>query len=727
MTSPAKGPAAPISGNAEGQASGDLQVNTPENPEKVTEEQTSSESKQKPWQLIPKLEVGAGWGSNGLRTGHLFDGSFGKIGDFTNKHFGIGLLTNANGGKVQFRFGGMVNWDWQTGNNKTFGSTYHHVSLGPVLEANFRKGWESITGENWSPFGYLGVGAGLGVGHGTGTLNDGLLHTQTGLASYFNAYLNVVNFSIGKVQIGMNFDYRNTHIRADGGNGNWPVAHNLGFTIDFQPSVKKMTRVVHEEVPVCNDDRMVIPDLAAEVAKLQAENEEQLAKVDGLRYYLENLPKNPFNEANVKKAWQLGYVAEALQTKMGGKDISTENIGKIQIAVKEAHKAEGGTEVAAIVEATGLEEADVKAIWVGAETQIANEKGFWDLPPDINIDEEALAKAKEINPDEDCEDVESLRHDLEDWRLALSKRNAALEQQYRRALHLAGLVLGEEVVQVGKVFKATLLRIDTPNFYTAKPSESQVSAMKSAAAGKSPENPGTIEEYLAVAGSKARNKRVFFLPDIEAEKLKNFADWMNGKARLEGEERHSKFLQDKGIKSAQITEEEVLKEYNDWVKTLGIMVVGHTDSRASDAYNQALSERRAEFIKQSLIFFGVSADRVQAYGAGEKYPITPENKVRGKARQAAQLKNRRVEFVPVETDPHSTGMDREKLDEEHHDASKDPVPAKKDATDKAGSEKAKAESKSSDPEKKDTGEKDKPKRPAKPKVPATDLPPVGNN
>ncbi len=710
MTSPAKGPNAPVSGNAQLEASGDVQVNTPD---KVTEDQTS-DTTQKPWQLIPKLELGAGWGSNGKRTGHLFDGSFGKIGDFGNKHLGLGLLTNANGGKVQFRFGGMLNWDWQTGNNKTFGSTYHHVTLGPVAELNFRKGWEGITGENWSPLGYLGVGAGLGVGHGTGTLNDGLLHKQTGLASYFNAYLNVVNFSVGKVQVGLNFDYRNTHIRADGGDSNWPVAHNLGFTIDFQPSVKKMKQVVIEKVPVCDDDRSRIPDLAAEVAKLKAENELALAKVDGLRYYLENLPKNPFDEANVQKAWQLGYVAEALQAKLGGKEITTENIGKIQIAVKEAHKAEAGSEIAVIAKATGLTEEEVKPIWVGAETQIAGEKGFWELPPDVSVDEAALAKAMELNPDEDCRDVEDLRSDLDNWRLGLSRRNAALEQQYRRALHLAGLVLGEEVMQVGKVFQATLLRVDTPNFVTAKPTESQVSAITSAAATKSPDSPGSVEEYMAVAGSKSKSKRVFLLPQEEAEKLKNFADWMNGKARLQGEERHSKFLADRGVKTAQITEEEILKEYNDWVKSLAIMVVGHTDSRSSDAYNQKLSERRAEYIRQSLIFFGVNADRVQAFGAGEKYPITPESKVKGEARTAARVKNRRVEFVPVETDPTSTGMDRSKL-EEHHDASKDVAPS---------DTKAPSEPKS-DPAKKDAGKKEKPKRPDKPVVPPTDIP-TGN-
>jgi len=78
----------------------------------------------------------------------------------------------------------------------------------------------------------------------------------------------------------------------------------------------------------------------------------------------------------------------------------------------------------------------------------------------------------------------------------------------------------------------------------------------------------------------------------------------------------------------------VLKEYD---KTL-IEVAGHTDSTGSDQYNQVLSERRAASVAQYLQSQGVNPQRIITVGAGEKYPIAPNDTPEG--RQA----NRRVEL-----------------------------------------------------------------------------------
>lgn len=70
----------------------------------------------------------------------------------------------------------------------------------------------------------------------------------------------------------------------------------------------------------------------------------------------------------------------------------------------------------------------------------------------------------------------------------------------------------------------------------------------------------------------------------------------------------------------------VLKEYP---KTI-IEVMGHTDSDASDAYNLALSRRRADAVGNHLIGKGIASMRVLTEGFGEQYPIasndTPEHK-----------------------------------------------------------------------------------------------------
>jgi outer membrane protein OmpA-like peptidoglycan-associated protein len=58
-------------------------------------------------------------------------------------------------------------------------------------------------------------------------------------------------------------------------------------------------------------------------------------------------------------------------------------------------------------------------------------------------------------------------------------------------------------------------------------------------------------------------------------------------------------------------------------------IEGHTDGKGSDAYNQRLSERRAQSVVQYLVSrFGIESKRLQSVGKGETellYPNDPEN------------------------------------------------------------------------------------------------------
>lgn len=74
-----------------------------------------------------------------------------------------------------------------------------------------------------------------------------------------------------------------------------------------------------------------------------------------------------------------------------------------------------------------------------------------------------------------------------------------------------------------------------------------------------------------------------------------------------------------------------------------IDVLGHTDSTGSDAYNQALSERRAQSVADYLTSQGVARARMGIRGYGETQPIASNDTEAGRAQ------NRRVEIkvVPV--------------------------------------------------------------------------------
>lgn len=70
-----------------------------------------------------------------------------------------------------------------------------------------------------------------------------------------------------------------------------------------------------------------------------------------------------------------------------------------------------------------------------------------------------------------------------------------------------------------------------------------------------------------------------------------------------------------------------------------VRVEGHTDSIGTAAYNQGLSERRAQNVRGYLIEKGVKAERIEAQGYGLTRPIADNATDEGRAR------NRRVEVV----------------------------------------------------------------------------------
>jgi len=81
---------------------------------------------------------------------------------------------------------------------------------------------------------------------------------------------------------------------------------------------------------------------------------------------------------------------------------------------------------------------------------------------------------------------------------------------------------------------------------------------------------------------------------------------------------------------------DVMKKHPD----LKVIIEGHTDNVGGAAYNQKLSQRRAESVKRYMTEkFGIDASRLKAKGYGLSIPIASNSTAAGKA------KNRRVEAV----------------------------------------------------------------------------------
>lgn len=76
-----------------------------------------------------------------------------------------------------------------------------------------------------------------------------------------------------------------------------------------------------------------------------------------------------------------------------------------------------------------------------------------------------------------------------------------------------------------------------------------------------------------------------------------------------------------------------------------VRIVGHTDSRGSEAVNNPLSMARADSVRDYLFDRGVAASRITTAGRGEREPIASNDTEEGRA------KNRRVEIFLREEAP----------------------------------------------------------------------------
>jgi OOP family OmpA-OmpF porin len=74
-----------------------------------------------------------------------------------------------------------------------------------------------------------------------------------------------------------------------------------------------------------------------------------------------------------------------------------------------------------------------------------------------------------------------------------------------------------------------------------------------------------------------------------------------------------------------------------------VLVTGHTDRIGSDAYNQKLSERRADAVRDYLVSKGVAKDKIETIGMGEKQPVVQCDQKNRQELIACLQPNRRVD------------------------------------------------------------------------------------
>jgi outer membrane protein OmpA-like peptidoglycan-associated protein len=70
-----------------------------------------------------------------------------------------------------------------------------------------------------------------------------------------------------------------------------------------------------------------------------------------------------------------------------------------------------------------------------------------------------------------------------------------------------------------------------------------------------------------------------------------------------------------------------------------VLVIGHTDTVGTDAFNDVLSKQRGEVVRKALLQRGIQIDNVVVVGRGEREPIVPTSD------NVAEARNRRVEIL----------------------------------------------------------------------------------
>lgn len=94
------------------------------------------------------------------------------------------------------------------------------------------------------------------------------------------------------------------------------------------------------------------------------------------------------------------------------------------------------------------------------------------------------------------------------------------------------------------------------------------------------------------------------------------------------------------IPAASLPEIKRVADFMQQFPNASVTVEGHTDDRGRAAYNKALSQKRADAVRLSLINdFDIASERVEAMGYGEEKPIADNNTAAGRA------ENRRVVAV----------------------------------------------------------------------------------
>lgn len=93
------------------------------------------------------------------------------------------------------------------------------------------------------------------------------------------------------------------------------------------------------------------------------------------------------------------------------------------------------------------------------------------------------------------------------------------------------------------------------------------------------------------------------------------------------------------LKPGAINSMQKLAEFLGEYSERKVLIEGFTDSTGEEQYNQQLSERRANAVRDTLMEQGIAANRIRTHGYGESFPVASNKSAAGRQQ------NRRIEII----------------------------------------------------------------------------------
>ena len=551
---------------------------------------------QDPPQTIVFGRASVGAADHGGRNGAPFAyQSIGQWGDWVNLEASVGLLRDLNNGPVRFRLGGSLGYNRLNGGENVSGSHINTLTLNPRAELDISRLLQ-VGPVSFLP--RLGLEVGLGYGFGSSTVDGGFqIHDQSGFAVIPRIDLGLIDVRLGNLAVGLGAYLSSPAVFGSEHNSAFLTA---GGQVTFYTPFE--TRTVVEEA--CSIDRrggivQRIHSLQAESAQLREENATTASFLEGIHT---QLLQQGVADDDLRNNIRSGLVTHIQNLESGETPLPrTEIIAQLRRLYGNYLRNRGENPVTDPAERTRLARAQFPDDFdpSTAENRTAAAQAIF---PD-DFDPYAYSSVETVEVPEPlptgCDELEALRTRLEDERADLREQRGLLEGLTRMGLTRLGVPASAAPTLI-----RAITRLSEIHFITARP-QGAPDRVSVADADIAPIN------AAAEAWGSAHRGEVRPLAEIETAFHSIFPRTHRDPARVDATHpaEYSPSL-------------EVLRDIAETLRSSDMRgahfyVVGHTDSRGDDAMNQRLSLRRAQAIRDALIFFGVDPAMITPLGRGE--------------------------------------------------------------------------------------------------------------